>query len=302
MSRLTPRLLTDADVNDFSRAQAVDVMRAAVLAAEIGELTAPARLHATDLTFTVGGTPQTFGFRAYHTRDIPHDDQAVVVWDASGRVKGVVIGGALGPLRTSSLAALAMQTLANPNAACLGLIGSGTQARAHALAVAAVRTLEAVTVYSRDPIHREALAAELRRAGLPAVSAASAREVCVASDLLTLATNSAVPVVETGWINPGTHVCTLGPKVRARHEFPVDLTERAALVVTDSLAQLEAYPGGHLFAEKQVRSLGACLKDPLVRQSGDITVFLSVGLAGTEVLLADALLSLLRSTETGLIP
>lgn len=145
MSQLTPRLLTDADVSDFPRQQAVDVVRTAVLAAEVGELTAPARLHATDLTFAVGSTLQTFGFRAYHTRDTPHDDQAVVVWDASGRVRGIVIGEELGPLRTSALGALATQTLANPGVAHLGLIGSGTQARAHALAVAAVRTLEAVT-------------------------------------------------------------------------------------------------------------------------------------------------------------
>ncbi|WP_211248877.1 ornithine cyclodeaminase family protein [Deinococcus frigens] len=284
------RLLTDADVARFPNAAAVELMRAAVLAAESGELSAPARLHAADLTFTAGGTPQVFGFRAYHTRDTPHDDQAVVVWDASGRVRGIVIGGALGPLRTSALGALATQVLADPAAARLGLIGSGTQARAHALAVASVRELEAVTVYSRDPARREALAAELRCAGLPAVSAASAREVCENSNLLTLATNSAAPVIETGWIRPGTHVCTLGPKERNRHEFPADLAGMAALVVTDSPAQLAAYPGGHLFADAPVRSLGACLNDPPVRHAHDITVFLSVGLAGTEVLLADALL------------
>lgn len=291
MNRLTPRLLTDADVAHFPRAQAVEAMRAAVLAAEVGELTAPARLHTADLTFTVGGTTHTFGFRAYHTRDTPYDDQAVVVWDASGRVRGVVIGGALGPLRTSALGALATQTLANPGATHLGLIGSGRQAREHALTVASVRKLEAVTVYSRDPDRREMLADELRREGLLAISAASAQGVCEASDLLTLATNSSTPVIETAWINSGTHICTLGPKVRGRHEFPADLLERATLVVTDSLAQLGAYPGGHLFADEQVHSLGEYLEDMPVRQSTDITVFLSVGLAGTEMLLADALLN-----------
>ena len=36
--------------------------------------------------------------------------------------------------------------------------------------------------------------------------------------------------------------------------------------------------------------LGACLREPPLRQLSDITLFLSVGLAGTEVLLARELL------------
>ncbi|MFC3862065.1 ornithine cyclodeaminase family protein [Deinococcus antarcticus] len=284
------KLLTDADVQRFPRAEAVEVMHRAVLAAARGELTSPARLHAADVTFTVGGTPDVFGFRAYHTRDTPFHDQVVVVWDNSGRVAGVVVGTELGPLRTSALGVLATGTLARSDASRLGLIGSGVQARHHALTLASVRELSQVLIYSRQEASRERLAAELRAAGLPAQATNSAAEVCAASDLLTLATNSSTPVIQSEWVRPGTHVCTLGPKEEHRHEFPPELARRAAIVVTDSLPQLRGYPGGHMLAGEDVRSLDACLPDDVKRQPDDITLFLSVGLAGTEVLLAQAML------------
>lgn len=284
------KLLTDAEVQRFPRATAVEVMRRAVLAAEHGELTSPARLHAADMTFTVGGMPDVFGFRAYHTRNTPLDEQVVVVWANSGCVAGVVVGTELGPLRTSAIGVLATQALARPEASQLGLIGSGMQARHHALTLASVRELTQVLVYSRQTESREKLAAELRVAGLPAQAAPSAEEVCAASDLLTLATNSSRPVIQPEWVRPGTHVCTLGPKEAHRHEFPSELARRAALVVTDSLNQLQGYPGSHALAAEDTTSLGACLQSGSIRQPDDITLFLSVGLAGTEVLLAQAIL------------
>ncbi|MBB5233790.1 ornithine cyclodeaminase family protein [Deinococcus budaensis] len=292
------RLLTDADVHAFPILAALDALREALRAHARGTLSAPARLHAANLAFTVGalsggGRQGVLGFRAYHTLDAPHDDQLVAVWDAAtGKLEGVVVGSALGPLRTACLGAVAADLLARPDARTLGLIGSGVQARAHALAVAQVRSLTRVRVYSRSAQRREALAHDLRARGLPAEAVGSAQEAAGGSDLLTLATNSPVPVIESGWLEPGTHVTTLGPKERERHEFPADLANRAGLIVTDSPAQLGAYPGGHLLAGAPVKALSTVLEAGYLRPSpDDITLFLSVGLAGTEVALAHALLN-----------
>lgn len=292
------RVLTDADVHAFPIPAALAAVRAALRAHADGTLTSPPRLHAADLTFTAGALSAgdgegVLGFRAYHTLDTPQDDQLVAVWDTrTGRLTGVVVGSALGPLRTACLGAIAADCLAGPEAHVLGLIGSGVQARAHALAVAQVRSLTRVQVYSREPARREALAQDLRGQGLPARAVDNAEEVARTSDLLTLATNSSTPVIESDWIQPGTHVTTLGPKERERHEFPADLAQRAALIVTDSPAQLSAYPGGHLLAGASVTALSTLLQTrEVLRDPDDVTLFLSVGLAGTEVVLARALLN-----------
>ncbi|AWN22349.1 ornithine cyclodeaminase [Deinococcus irradiatisoli] len=284
------RLLTDTDVQNFPVAEAVEVMRSALRLHAGGQLTAPPRLSAAGLTFTVGATSEVMGFRAYPSVETPLEEQLVAVWNTQGQLEGVVVGSALGPLRTSALGAVAADVLARGDASRLGLIGSGVQAKAHALAVATVRPLSQVRIYSPNAQHRERLAAELRERGLNAQSVGSAEQVCAESDLLTLATSSAVPVVKAGWVRPGTHVASLGAKERGRHELPPELTERCTVIATDSPAQLGAAPGGHLAANFPVLALGTCLQNPPPRRPEDITLFLSVGLAGTEVLLARAML------------
>lgn len=39
-------------------------------------------------------------------------------------------------------------------------------------------------------------------------------------DVVVVATNSPVPALGAGWIAPGTHVTTLGPRSLSRHEVP----------------------------------------------------------------------------------
>lgn len=56
-------------------------------------------------------------------------------------------------------------------------------------------------------------------------------------------------------------------------------------------AQLVAYPEPHLFADEPIASLGAVLAGAVAGRTSpeQITVFCSVGLAGTEVAIAAAL-------------
>jgi alanine dehydrogenase len=282
-------LLTDADVARFPLLLALEAICEALRLHASGQLDAPARLHGAGLTFTVGAAPEVFGFRVYTTKDVPQDDQLVAVWDDTGRLSGVIVGAALGVLRTSLLGAVATEVLAPAGASRLGLIGSGAQARAHALAVHSVRLLTQVLISSRDPQHSGALAAELCSHGLSARSTSSPEAVCEGSDLLTLATHSTAPVIQADWVRPGTHLCTLGPRGQAGQECPPELLNRAALLVTDSPAQLAEQMGEGWTLP--VRALGDCLLAPPQRSPDDLTIFLSAGLSGSEVLLGQAVLA-----------
>ncbi|MGW7444877.1 hypothetical protein [Kitasatospora sp. NPDC054795] len=111
-------------------------------------------------------------------------------------------------------------------------------------------------------------------------------------DVVVVATNSPVPVLDADWIAPGTHVTTLGPKSLSRHEVPAALADRAHALVTDSLAQTADYAEPHVLPVERMVDLGAVLAGAEVARTGrdDITVFCSVGLAGTEVAVAAVLL------------
>ena len=290
------KVLFDDDVRArLGAADAVRAARRAVVDAHTGILAAPPRWRAelggNALVITAGGYPGgPIGFRAYGLWP-GESDQAVLVWGADGRLKGCVVGSELGARRTGALGGVAVDALARADAASVGIVGSGVQAWTQLWAIAAVRVLTRVRVFSPTRGHRETFAS---RAGadlhLEAAPCDSAEEAVADADLVVLATRSGRPVIESDWIRPGTHVTTVGPKVASAHETPRDLAERADALVSDSPEQAAAY-GEPLFTDRVPVHLGAVAvgDHPGRTRATDITMYCSTGLAGSEVVLAESL-------------
>jgi alanine dehydrogenase len=295
---VAPLLLNDHDVRaHLDPATAVEAVRTALLASHQGTLHAPPRVLADlgdgDLVFTAGRLDSlgVFGFRAYDT--FAGGEQLVAVWGRDdARLRALVYGNELGARRTGAIGAVAVDLAARRGPIRLGLAGSGTQAWTQLWAITAVREIAGVTVAARHPEHAAAFAERAaEELGVAASAAATVEETVRDRDVVIVATNSGVPVLEAGWISPGTHVSTVGPKTVSRHEVPAALAERAEAILTDSTAQLAAYPEPHLFAGQPVIDLGAVLAGAATARSSpeQVTVFCSVGLAGTEVAVAAAL-------------
>ncbi|MFG3120499.1 ornithine cyclodeaminase family protein [Streptomyces sp. NPDC048201] len=289
----------DTDVRDrLGAGTAVRAMRAAILAHHEGTVQAPPRVRADlgggHLVFTAGHLREQglFGFRAYDT--LVGAEQLVAVWDArDGSLAALVHGAELGARRTGAIGAVAVDVAAGPGPVRVGMVGAGTQAWTQLWALLAVREVAEVVVAARRPGRAEAFA---RRAadelGVRTRAARTVEDAVRDRDVVIVATNSAVPVLDAGWIAPGTHVNTVGPKTVSRHEVPAALARRASVVLTDSPAQAASYPEPHVFAVDAMVDLGAVLAGAVAARTdaGQITVFSSVGLAGTEVALAAALL------------
>ncbi|MEV7602645.1 NAD(P)-binding domain-containing protein [Kitasatospora sp. NPDC089797] len=292
-------LLNDDDVRRHLDApRTVRAVREALLAAHAGDLVAPPRVHAElgdgRLVFTAGRlrAQQLFGFRVYDTA--VGAEHLVAVWNGGdGRLRAVVHGAELGSRRTGAIGAVAVDAVANPGPVRLGLVGTGPEAWAQLWAVRAVRRLTEVAVASRRPERAQAFA---RRAadelGVGVRAVGTVEEAVRERDVVILATNSPTPVLAADWIAPGTHVTTLGPKSAARHELPAALARRARLIVTDSPAQVADYGEPLALPVEQMVGLGAVLAGAEAGRTGreEITVFCSVGLAGTEVAVAARLL------------
>ncbi|HYJ70718.1 MAG TPA: hypothetical protein VEX15_23940 [Nocardioidaceae bacterium] len=289
-------------------AAAVGTMREALLASHRGDLRAPARTVADlgdgRMLFTTGRwVGRWYGYRSYdtfvHDSDAARDDQLVAVYDdATGHLLGAVVGPELGRRRTGALGGAAVDALAPAAASTLGLIGTGSQAWAQLWAVAAVRSLERVRVFSRDERSRREFAERSGQdLGVAATAAASARAAVDDAEIVILATSSPEPVIETEWLSAGCHVTTLGPKQQGRSEFAEDLLDAATVLATDSVTQLGGYDPPALASRgrhaDRVVGLGAVIAGdaPGRRADSDVTAYLSVGLAGTEVALAAGLLT-----------
>ena len=293
-------ILTDAQLPELLDTRGcVDACREAVLAAHRGELTAPPRVHADlgdgNLVYTAGRLgDRWFGYRSYDT--VAGGEQLVAVHNgADGSVAGIAIGRDLGRMRTGAIGGVAADALADPAASTVGLVGTGPQAWMQLWAVLAVRDIAHVRVYSRDAERRERFARDAsERYGIDVRAVDTAEDAVRGAEIVVLATNSAVPVVDTAAIEAEAFVTTMGPKQIGRAEFDVDLAERARLVTTDSVAQLHAYDPPFVLAgthhEGRIVSLGAVLTGEAPRTSG--ALFCSVGLAGTEAFLLARILGL----------
>ena len=74
-----------------------------------------------------------------------------------------------------------------------------------------VRPIQRLKVFSPTRANREAYAAEMRaKHGIEVIVCDDAREVYRGVDILAGCTDSAVPVIEADWIEPGTHVLNVG--------------------------------------------------------------------------------------------
>ncbi|MEY9836932.1 ornithine cyclodeaminase family protein [Streptacidiphilus sp. EB103A] len=302
-SGTSPLLLSDADVRiHLDAPTALAAVRRALVAHHEGALVAPARLAAelgrgSGLVFTAGQLAgECHGFRVYGPD--AGSEQLVALWDsAGGRVRALVTGHELGVRRTGAIGAVAADLWARPDARTIGLVGAGTQAWAQLWAIRSVRELAEAVVFSRRQSRARLFAARAERAfGIPVRVASVAREAVLGRDVVILATSSAVPVIEASWLSPGTHVNTLGAKGPERSEVPFDLavrleSARTDLVCTDSRAQLAALDGGSLFDPSRTVELGAAAAGAHPGRTADdqVTLFCSVGLAGTEVVLAQTL-------------
>ncbi|ASW54093.1 ornithine cyclodeaminase family protein [Plantactinospora sp. KBS50] len=296
-------LLTDADVAaGLDAPTAVAAMRAALLAAHHGRLVAPPRattpLDGGRLVFTAGRLgDEWYGYRSYDTFGRTGSEQLVVLHEAeTGRIRAIAVGSEIGSRRTGAIGGVAVDALARPEAATLAVIGAGGQAWTQVWAAASVRRLREVRVYCRTAARGELFAARVRaELDVPARVATGAAAAVRDADVVVLATTSATPVIGAADLAPGAHVNAVGFKQQGRAEFGTDLLDRAEVLVTDAPEQVGGYDPPMLAAVPPHRDrlvpLGAVLAGaaPARTRPEQVSLFCSLGLAGTEVFLLDRL-------------
>jgi len=125
----------------------------------------------------------------------------------NGEPLALINDGYLQHMRVGAAAGIGAELLARPEAAVLGLLGSGGMARTYLEAIALVRKLRQVRVYSPTPAHREQFAAELSdRIKVPIVAVDSAEAAIRGADMVASATDAIGPTFRADWLEPGMHV------------------------------------------------------------------------------------------------
>ncbi len=229
-----------------------------------------------------------------------------MLFGEDGDILALIEADHLGRLRTGAASGVATRVLAREDASVLLVVGCGTQARTQVQAVACVRPLEEVLVFSRTPERRDSFASVLREEdGLPARAASDLEEACRRAGIITTITTSRQPVIREEWVADGAHINACGSNHLSRVEIDPRIFARAARVCVDHREQAVS-ECGELSA---ALSYGLIGRDALVelqevlagRASGrtgpkDVTLFESQGIGVWDVALAG---ELLRRAEGG---
>jgi len=219
----------------------------------------------------------------------------VMVFDPeTGAPLALMDAGAVTAVRTAAVSAVATDALARPDAGDLAVLGSGVQARSHLEAMAVVRALRRVRVWSRTRAHAEDYRAWARKElGVDAEVMDDPAAALAGADLVCTTTAAREPVVEAGDLAPGAHVNAAGASFVDHRELSAEAVARAAFFVDsresalaesgDLKAPLEAGLVGpeHILAELGEVLLG---RHPGRRDEREITVYESLGLGVQDIM------------------
>jgi ornithine cyclodeaminase/alanine dehydrogenase-like protein (mu-crystallin family) len=141
----------------------------------------------------------------------------------------------LSGMRVGATTALAVDAIARPDAATLGLFGTGKQARSALAAIALVRPLRRVNVFSPNAEHRAAFVRDTTRAGLDVVAVADPGAAVAGADIICCATTAMAPVFDGNLLEDGQFVVSIANSdvTNKRSEVDRRTYERASAIIVN---------------------------------------------------------------------
>jgi alanine dehydrogenase len=263
------------------------------------------------LHFMVAAAPglSVYGFKAYTVARPGKARFAVMLFSTEdGRLLALIEADTLGQMRTGAASGLATRYLARQDAASVGIVGAGWQARSQLQAVCAARQIKTIRAAGRNPERLRAFCDEMSAQLGIAVTPVETPEAAVRdADIVITATNSKDPVISGEWLKPGAHLNVMGSNWGNRREVDERTIERSDLIVIDSKEQGMIEAGDLLIPAQQgafswdrAHELHEVVTGALGRQRPEeITLFKSLGLALEDIAVAEHIYKRARERGVG---
>ena len=244
------------------------------------------------------------------SRGLDAHQGGVMLFDGeTGELRALIDASAVTSIRTAAVSAVATRALARPDSKVLAILGSGVQARAHLEAMAKVLPFEQARVWSRTDEHAQAFAAEAE-ASFPVEAVDSAEAAVREADVVVTVTSAREPIVDRGWLAPGTHVNAVGSSIPTARELDSATIAAAALfvdrresTVNESGEYLRAVEEEGIGPDHIRAELGEVLVGSAAGRGSneELTVFVSLGLAVEDLAAAEYLYRRARSEGVGAV-
>jgi ornithine cyclodeaminase/alanine dehydrogenase-like protein (mu-crystallin family) len=228
---------------------------------------------------------------------------------ATGDLVALIEADYMGQLRTGAASGVATKHLARRDARVAAIIGTGGQAKTQLEAIAAVRKLESVRAYGRDPERRSQFAKEMtRRLGVPVTDVDSACEAVRGADIVCTATTASQPIVRGTDLGNGVHINAIGANHAHKRELDDEAVASADVIVVDSVEQSRQEAGDLIIAFKGdevcwtgVKKLSdvVAAKTTGRTSAGEVTLFKSNGIASWDLAVAMKVYALAKEKGLG---
>lgn len=203
-------------------------------------------------------------------------------------------------MRTAAAGAVAAKHLAPDNVNCIGIIGTGGQARMQLELLKDIVDCQQCVVWGRDAAKVDKLVSDLRANptiqnwGLQIAAAGSVEELASKSNLIVTTTSAREALVLADHVQAGTHITAMGSDDHGKQELEAALLGKADVVVADSILQcvdhgecFHAVKNGSI-SEDGIVELGNVIKNPRLGRTNDrqITVADLTGIAIQDIQIA----------------
>lgn len=195
-------------------------------------------------------------------------------------------------IRTGAVSGLATRYLSRKDSETVAVIGSGQQARSILEAVCCVRQIKNALVYSRTMANAVQFTNEMRRTLGISIEAVEDRSSALKNgDIIIVATNSALPVIDWNEIPKGAHINSIGT-LPERRELDLESVCNSALfadtregVLKEAGDVIHAIKIGEVTERHLLGTLSDLIKKKTIGRSSvdQVTLFKSVGFALQDV-------------------
>jgi len=214
----------------------------------------------------------------------------------TGQCEAILLDDAyLTDVRTAVAGAICAELFTN-DVNCIGVLGTGLQARMQVQYLKNITSCHKVLVWGRNRKKMEIYQKDMARLGFQVDLSSAPKEVAKECNLIITTTASTVPLLSSINIQPGTHITAMGSDTLTKQELEVDILSMADLVVADSIAQCKER--GEIFhgltsgsiTEDEIVELGSILNGSQAGRSSpdQITVADLTGVAVQDIQIAAA--------------
>nr|CAD7441370.1 unnamed protein product [Timema bartmani]CAD7458610.1 unnamed protein product [Timema tahoe] len=214
----------------------------------------------------------------------------------TGRLAMIMEANEVTAWRTAAASVVATKHLSS-DTNILAILGSGIQAKSHALAMDNSFNFNQIRVWSRNLSSAQSMCEFLREYGTEVVAYESGEECVKDADVIVTATYATSPILRRAWVKPGVHINAIGAGVNHHSELDEHLY-RHSVIYTDTMASAKVELQGLAeFGVKIEGEIGDIVAGQITPNRQDITVFHSLGMAVEDAVTAKLVYDKYRSNQ-----